>query len=432
MTIAIRYAARSDVGLLRQGNEDAGYAGPRLLAVADGMGGHAAGEVASAVAIASLAPLDDVGVGEGDLLGVLEHVLRGANDELRELAAADSELEGMGTTVTALLVDGQRLGLVHIGDSRAYLYADGELTQITHDHTLVQRLVDEGRIAQEDAGQHPQRALITRALDGRPGIEFDTSLRELRPGDRYLLCSDGLTAVVSDETLRQTLALPGPDEAADQLVELALRGGAPDNVTCIVADVVDMADDETVAAAPVHLGAAQGRPTRGAPPADDAPPRDESSTPSRRASARRSSTTAPAADLEEDQSVTGRARRIRRRRAVLLALILVALLAGGAATGWGYVQSQYYVADHDGGVAIYRGVSGSVAGIELSRVHSEPGLRIDELAEFEQDRVRDGIDAASLSDAEAIVSRLMDARPQPTPSPTPGPTATPTPKPSPS
>src|SRR5438270_587038 len=209
-------AARSPVGLLRAINEDAMYAGPRLLAVADGMGGHAAGEVASRVAIETVAPLDDDLPGS-DLITALRDAVETANGYLRDMVAADSALEGMGTTLTALLSAGQRLGLVHVGDSRAYLLRDGELNQITHDHTLVQSLVDEGRITPEEATTHPQRSWITRALDGRGEIELDLSIREARPGDRYLLCTDGLSGVVSEDTMQEALLLPSPQEACDRL-----------------------------------------------------------------------------------------------------------------------------------------------------------------------------------------------------------------------
>ena len=195
MTLALRFAAVSHVGLLREGNEDSVYAGPQVLAVADGMGGHAAGEVASAVAIAALRHLDS-DVPGSDLLDVLRASAESANEHLRDMVAGDPTLEGMGTTLTALLFAGSRIGLLHIGDSRAYLLRDGRIGQITHDHTLVQRLVDEGRISEQEAGSHPQRSLITRALDGREGIEPDLSVREARPGDRYLLCTDGLTGPV--------------------------------------------------------------------------------------------------------------------------------------------------------------------------------------------------------------------------------------------
>src|SRR5262245_8132312 len=172
MTLVLRYAARSDVGLLREGNEDSGYAGPRLLAVADGMGGQAAGEVASSIVVATIAPLDD-DVPGSELLDSLGHAGEEANDHLREMVRENPQLEGMGTTLTALLWAGTRLGLVHVGDSRAYLLRDNELQQITQDHTWVQRLVDEGRITAEEADHHPQRSLLMRAIDGRGNVDLD-------------------------------------------------------------------------------------------------------------------------------------------------------------------------------------------------------------------------------------------------------------------
>ena len=242
MTLRLRYAVRSDIGHVREGNEDSAYAGTRLVAVADGMGGHAAGEVASSTVIQTLATLDEDPAG-GDLLDALSRAVIQANSTLRALSAQDSRYDGMGTTITALLSAGGRLGLIHVGDSRAYLFRDGRLEQLTHDHTLVQDLVDVGRITAEQAKSHPQRSLLTRALDGRDSVHPDVSVREARLGDRHLLCTDGLSSVVSDETIADALRLPDPQAAADRLVELALRGGGPDNVTVVVADVVDETDD---------------------------------------------------------------------------------------------------------------------------------------------------------------------------------------------
>src|SRR6202451_366587 len=239
MTLELRCAVRSDVGLLREGNEDSAYAGPRLLAVADGMGGHAAGEVAGAPTIASMAELD-AEQPDGDMLKVLAMAVAMANARLQEKIIANPAVEGMGTTLTALLWSDGHAAVCHIGDSRGYLLRDGELYQITHDHTLVQSLVDEGRISVDDVSTHPQRSLLLRALDGRSIAEPDLSVHEGQVGDRYLLCSDGLSGVVSDETLRDTLeATDDLDAVARQLIELALRGGGPDHITCIVADVVD-------------------------------------------------------------------------------------------------------------------------------------------------------------------------------------------------
>jgi PPM family protein phosphatase len=235
-TLTIRYAVQSDIGLSREDNEDSAYAGPRLLAVADGMGGHAGGEVASAAVIDALRPLD-TRVPAGELLNALDHAVRRANSALGDIAAADPSLLGMGTTLTALLWSGSQLGLVHIGDSRAYLVRDGEVFQITHDHTVVQSLLDDGRITAEEAASHPQRWLLLQAL-GHGSPEPDLQLRDARPGDRYLLCSDGLHEVAAaDAIARVLLDVADPDQAAADLIALAIAGGGPDNITCVVADV---------------------------------------------------------------------------------------------------------------------------------------------------------------------------------------------------
>jgi PPM family protein phosphatase len=237
-TLAIRYAVQTDIGLERDENEDSAYAGARLLAVADGMGGHVAGEVASAAVIDALRPLDTQ-VPAGELLNALDHAVRQANRALADMATANPALTGMGTTLTALLWSGSQLALVHVGDSRAYLTRDGRVFRITHDHTMTQSLLDEGKITEAEAASHPQRNLILRALVAQSDYQPDLELREARPGDRYLLCSDGLHDVVDDESIASVLLSVGdPDEAAKGLVALAIDGGGPDNITCIVADVV--------------------------------------------------------------------------------------------------------------------------------------------------------------------------------------------------
>ena len=236
--LAIRYAVRTDIGLVREDNEDAAYAGGRLLAVADGMGGHAHGEVASATVIEALRPLD-VAVPSSELLNALDHAVRRAGGTLRDMAAADPSRSGMGTTLTALLWSGSQLGLVHIGDTRAYLVRDGEVFQITRDHTLVQALLDDGKITEDEVASHPKRMLLLRALDAHHDFEPDLELREAQAGDRYLLSSDGLHATVGVDAIANVLlTVADPDDAAAALIKLAIDGGGPDNVTCIVADVV--------------------------------------------------------------------------------------------------------------------------------------------------------------------------------------------------
>ena len=295
MTLALRYAVRSDVGLLREGNEDSAYAGPHLLAVADGMGGHAAGEVASAATITTIAPLDAEDPGP-DLVGALADAVATANLRLQELIISDPAIEGLGTTLTALLWSDGYAALCHIGDSRAYLLRDGQFIQITHDHTLVQSLVDEGKITEDDVATHPHRSLLLRALDGRTIAEPDLAPLETYPGDRYLLCSDGLSGVVTEQTLHQTLSsVREPDKAALRLVELAIKGGGPDNITCIVADVIDSHTSRVPPTwQPVFAGAA----ANGAP-ADLRPPARQSSPATR---AMRLSRTAPQPVVPEEPS----------------------------------------------------------------------------------------------------------------------------------
>lgn len=435
MSLGLRFAARSHVGLLREGNEDSVYAGPRVLAVADGMGGHAAGEVASAVAIAALAPLDDDDPGS-DLLEALRDSAVQANDHLRNMVSGDPGLDGMGTTLTAVLFAGSRLGLAHIGDSRAYLLRDGSLTQITHDHTLVQTLVDEGRISEEEASTHPQRSLITRALDGRSGVDLDLSVREVRPGDRYLLCTDGLTGPVGrNETLLGALELDDPQEACDRLVQLALRGGGPDNVTVIVADVVDVGGGALPH--PVIAGAAADAP-------QDPPPGVGDGAAARARAAERptapddepagAATTGPAPDLAARES----GGRRHRGRLLMAGLVVLLLLAGGAFAGWTYLRSQYYVGIDGEQVAVFRGVTGSVAGVQLATVDDRTGLDVDRLDEVAMSRLENGILADDRAAADRIVERLeRGAAPVcPTPSPdaaqvTPPPVTTPPPAPAP-
>ncbi|MFL6239007.1 MAG: PP2C family protein-serine/threonine phosphatase [Actinomycetes bacterium] len=413
MSLTVRYAAGSDVGLRRDGNEDSGYAGPRLLAVADGMGGAAAGEVASSVTIARLAELDDDVPGP-DLLAALREKAEAANDELQEIIAGNRALEGMGTTLTALLWDGGRLGLAHVGDSRAYLYRDGELSRITRDHTYVQDLVDEGRIAPDEASTHPQRSLLTRALDGRSEPELDLSLREVRVGDRYLLCSDGLSGVVSEETLQETLAEPSPQAVVDRLIDLALRGGAPDNVTCVIADLVDgsLADGS-----PAVVGAAATRETV----------RQRADSAATRAAIVTRADTHEGSDAPKADTLRSRWRWTRI--AIVLGVVAV-ILAGAAIGGWAYVRSQYYVGAQDGQVVIFRGVSGSVAGVSLHRVASRSGLTVDLLPDPDQERVRDGITASDKANAQRIVDRLRTSACATTP-PAPAPRTTPTRQPAP-
>jgi PPM family protein phosphatase len=417
MTLALRYAVRSDVGLLREGNEDSAYAGPRLLAIADGMGGHAAGEVASAVTIGAMAELDGDRPTGGDMLAELNAAVGAANLRLQQMIIANPAIEGMGTTLTAVLWSDGHAAVCHIGDSRGYLLRQGELYQITHDHTLVQSLVDEGRITEDDVSTHPQRSLLLRALDGRTVAEPDLSVHQAQPGDRYLLCSDGLSGVVSDETLRDTLAsIPDPDACTRQLIDLAIRGGGPDNITCIVADVVDLSTRPS--RTPIMAGAAANGTDPGLGP-----------NPFSAMAARPTAHTAPQPVLTDDVVPPGvngsalaasatrrghrgsghRARTGRRRWPIVtssLAVLVVVLVAGGF-LAYRWTQAQYYVAaDKTGEVVIYQGVNQSVAGISLSHPHTSTGIALAQVPPDYRQQLASTITANSLADANQTVANV--------------------------
>ncbi|HEY1639314.1 MAG TPA: protein phosphatase 2C domain-containing protein [Streptosporangiaceae bacterium] len=388
MTLALHYALRSDVGLLREGNEDSAYAGPSLLAIADGMGGHAAGEVASAVAISAIAPLDHQNLHESQaMLGALANAVATANTTLHEMSIADPSTEGMGTTLTALLWAGSQVALCHIGDSRAYLLRDGDFYQISRDHTLVQSLVDEGRLTPAAAATHPQRSLVMRALQSSTDAEPDLVMREAILGDRYLLCSDGLSDVVTDQTIHKTLvSSTDPAQAVDQLINLALHGGGPDNITCIVADVVDTVSGPVPPSqGTVLAGAAangDGRPhSREDSPAGRASlltqarpvPQQAPARPAGQPADGRHRAPGPSYDDDEAEADPG-----RRRWPVVttILVILILLVAGGGYTAWRITQGQYYVGTDGQQVIIYRGINQKVAGLNLSSTFQRTGIPV--------------------------------------------------------
>ena len=449
MTLVLRYAARSDRGLVRANNEDSVYAGARLLALADGMGGHAAGEVASQLVIAALAHLDDDEPG-GDLLSKLDGAVREGNSAIAAHVEADPELDGMGTTLTAILFAGNRLGMVHIGDSRGYLMRDGELTQITKDDTFVQTLVDEGRITAEEAHSHPQRSLIMRALTGHE-VEPTLIMREARAGDRYLLCSDGLSDPVSHDTIAEALQIADVAESADRLIELALRGGGPDNVTVVVADVVDVTNHDFGQTQPILAGAVSGIDDQSAPP----------NTAAGRASAFNPKRNAAKPVVQQPEEPPPRPRS--RRRIYLAVAVLVLAVLAGLAVAREIVRNNYYVSEHDGVVSIMRGVQGSFLGIslqepyllgclnarnELSLISADQPqdnlgcrpLAVGDMRPSERAQVVAGLPSGTLDDAIGQIEELSrssvlpvcappipatSSRPTPPPSPRPSTTAAP-------
>jgi serine/threonine protein phosphatase PrpC len=403
VTVALRYAARSDVGLVRSNNQDSAYAGPHLLMVADGMGGHAGGDVASSVAVAAFAPLDGESHGSDDALDQLEAALAEAREEIIQRSEADPGLTGMGTTVLAILRAGNKLAMVHLGDSRGYVMRDKVLTQVTTDHTFVQHLVDIGRITPEEAEVHPQRSVVMRVLgDFDPDVAPDLSVREARPGDRWLLCSDGLSGFVSAETIEETMAtIEDVDTCADRLVQLALRAGGGDNITVVLADVVEL-DDVADGKGPTTHASVVGAAalTRNDPTSADESPA------ARAANLTKAKSQEPVADEEELEDEPEPRRRWRGLVAWIVG-VLVVLGAGAATVLW--LNTQYYVGVDDGEITIFRGVPQTLGPIDLSSPIEHSGTDVDDLrSAYLRERVVQTIQADSLDDARAQVDMLQD------------------------
>ncbi|MFJ8335081.1 Stp1/IreP family PP2C-type Ser/Thr phosphatase [Streptomyces sp. NPDC094437] len=422
MSLSLRFAAGSHKGMIREGNEDSGYAGPRLLAIADGMGGAAAGEVASSEAISTIVALDD-DVPGSDVLTSLGVAVQRANDQLRSMVEEDPQLEGMGTTLTALLWTGQRLGLVHVGDSRAYLLRDGVLTQITQDHTWVQRLVDEGRITEEEATTHPQRSLLMRALGSGDHVEPDLSIREVRAGDRYLICSDGLSGVVSHQTLEDTLAsYQGPQETVQELIQLALRGGGPDNITVIIADVLDLDTGDTLAGqlsdTPVVVGAVAENQHQTHDGSFMQTPAGRASGLGRQVPGQGGEFGPPGsgdtgylppggfgAYSDEDFIKPSKGRRWLKRS--FYAVLALAVIGGGLYSGYRWTQTQYYVGTQGEHIALYRGISQDLAWVSLSKVEKDhPEIELKYLPVYQQKQVKATIAEGGLRDAQSKIDEL--------------------------
>lgn len=406
MPYELRYVALSDVGRVRTVNQDSGYASERLLIVADGMGGAAAGDLASSEVMHVMTRLDKRLDGDG--MEALAGSVHRANDRLAEIIEDDPAVEGMGTTLTALLFDDTGLTLAHIGDSRAYRLRDGVLSQLTADHTFVQSLVDEGRISAADARTHPHRSVILRVLLGRDDCEPDLTRYDLRIGDRYLVCSDGLSGMVGDDRIAEVLGTDSIDLAAVDLVRLALDGGGTDNVTCVIGEIVDpdMHPDVPASATngrPMLVGSASERPrtrTSDTTTTGTAVPGEESGP--------ETVTGERAYDPEELRYAPQAPKRFRWLKRFAALAVVLALLAVAGKLAYNWSQDQYYVADSEGKVAIYRGVQQEVPGLDLSDVAETTGISLDSLPTYSQEQVRDGFPSDSREAAENVVSNLEE------------------------
>ena len=405
MTLSLEYAALSDVGRVRRNNEDSAYAGPNLLLLADGMGGAAAGEVASSAAVQVIRKLDRPD--RVDMIEALAGAVHRANERLAELVEEDPEREGMGSTVTALMFDGERLALAHLGDSRAYRMRDGQLTQLSHDHTFVQSLVDEGRIGADEAFSHPHRNLILRVLDGRADSDPDLEILDIAAGDRLMLCSDGLPDYVRDADIATAMSDGTPDSVVVDLVTRALEANSNDNVTCVVADVVQV--DQPAAqpgppGQPQLVGAAAELAQGGAG-------RPEPTIEVRRGPADGDDIALGMGidehDLEALRYAPQAPKRFGWARRIAVMVVILALVGGAGWIAYTWTQRQYYVGSSGDNVAIFKGVDADLPGIELSTVFEVQTLQIDQLPTYRRNEVEATMPATSLADAHAIVTRLQ-------------------------
>jgi PPM family protein phosphatase len=403
-------AGVTDTGQVRPANEDAYLVGESVFAVADGMGGHLAGEVASATALEPIEELDGkVFPDATEAVSALREAVVAANDRVSRMAADEPSYRGMGTTLTATMIEGRRVHIAHVGDSRAYLLRNGHFSQLTDDHTLVQHLVDEGQITREEAATHPQRSIITRAIGVSREVDVDSMSLDLEPGDQLLLCSDGLTGVVEDEVIESELTPDvEPQEALDRLVERANAAGGPDNITIVILKVTADEADGAVAAADGNAagngaghgdgpGESDSQPYR-VVTRDDREGGDWADRLGNYGSLGKASPWSAGSDEETERDGGG----LLRAGAVLLGiLVLGGLLIGG---GWLLLSQSYFVGLEDDAVVIYQGMDAEVGPLELARIVERTELTADEVPTWYRRSLEHGVAAADLNDARRIVA----------------------------
>jgi protein phosphatase len=418
----LAFGSATDVGKVRTVNEDRFLVADSLFAVADGLGGHQAGEVASKTAVETLGS----SFNEHTVDGLVDAVLK-ANHAVWQLARDNPDLQGMATTMTAVALvdedDEERLALVNVGDSRAYLLQRGELEQLTEDHSLVEQLVREGRLTSEEAAIHPQRSIITRALGLDPEVEVDSWQLIPYEGDRLLLCSDGLTNEVTDDDIASTLRrVSDPVAAAQDLVEQARANGGNDNITVVVVDVVD--DDGRAKAASAALAqdeAAEGRTADKASRAAAAEPAPAEATQARRAERSPAMETGVLQRMPASRPQPEAQRGVTWRVIAFAAALLAVLLVVVAAVGW-YARKTYYVGLSGTHVAIFKGRPGGLLWFEPS-VEQRQDLRVDDVLPARRPDLKAGHSEPSLASAQRYVTRLRQeatARRAVPPSPVPG------------
>jgi len=404
--MSVSSSAVSHVGKVRASNQDSGFAGQYLNVVADGMGGHAGGDVASHLVIRQLLALDKPYESVDEAREELVTTLLTANDMLSDVVFEHPELAGLGTTASAMLRVGSQVVVAHIGDSRVYLLREGNLSQVTVDHTFVQRLIDSGRITEEEAHSHPRRSVLMRVLgdvDATP--EIDTMVLDTRDGDVWMLCSDGLTTVVwSDELTELMTGLPAESDmeaVAAALIDASLEAGAPDNVTVVVT--------RTTSGEPAKIAELVGS-AAGALPVQQPEPRLAPAVGKRpkprslpvHTGGMKLGTAHLTAQLD-----AVRAQRIRRRIGLIIGAILLvgALIITGIA-GYRWSQTQFYLGVDSDSVVIYQGLAQPVGPFSLSHAYLDTNVLLTSLTPFQRDQITATVPAGSLAEAQTLVNAL--------------------------
>ena len=403
--------AASDIGRVRSSNQDSGYAGVNLFFVADGMGGHAGGDIASAIASQHISLADEPLATSAEAEQKLIDYIYQAKQKIDASVKQHPAITGMGTTLSAMMVTGTKVTIAHIGDSRIYLARDGVVKQITTDHTFVQRLVDTGRISEEEALVHPRRSVLMRVLgdiEQFPEVDIDTY--ETKPGDRWMACSDGLSGVVPDQLMKNIL-LSNVDvqEAGELLVGEALEFGAPDNVTVVLVDVIDAQDEIEFSPGRILVGSAANEVVieqrkglqvlrllnpltllellqKPEDPVSFAPESEEL--------------------LEKILKDTKGRVRARRFRQIATYLLLIAVASYGLFLAIEYTQTRYFVAINDGYVVIFKGIKEELGPFKFSSVYEVTNVSVDSLTDFQREALERSITAESPEEAQRIVSQL--------------------------
>lgn len=396
----LRFAARSDIGMIRKQNQDSGYAGQNLCVLADGMGGPAGGDIASSVAVSHLKELDAPDIAVDEMIPLIREKVAAAHDELIERSSNNTELVGLGTTCIAVLKSGDKLAMAHIGDSRAYILREGLIHQITTDHSFVQYLVQTGQLTPKEAENHPRRSMLLRVLgDSITDITLDESMREAVIGDRYLLCSDGLSGVISSQTMQDVMnAVKDPDECCEKLISLALRGGGPDNITCVIFDVISIDEEDDSQTRIV-----------GAASTDRLEKIRREQTPASMAAEHFDNTNAKLKDKKKKTPTVTKPKKTRKRGiiALLISLLLLGGISAGAYFGYNWTQNKYFITQNNKGqVVLYKGIPQTVAGFDFFDPQYITNIDTHNLPHAYQQTLKGNISFENLTEAKKYITRL--------------------------